>query len=61
MPIFITVELDDERALALAQFVKRVGWQEIRVNAVSDDEAYAMRDAIAAVADGLQARGYAPR
>lgn len=48
-------------ALALAQFVKRVGWQEIRQNAVDDDEAYEMRDALALLADALRSAGYAPR
>ena len=60
-PVFITVELDQETALALAQFVKRVGWSDIRGNAVDDDEAYAVRDGLAAVAVGLQQHGFAPR
>ena len=40
------MELEPAQALALAQFVKRVGWSEIRQNAVDDDEAYAMREAL---------------
>ena len=30
----ITCDLSDHQALALAQFVKRVGWREFRTNAV---------------------------
>ena len=42
----VWMELEPAQALALAQFVKRVGWSEIRQNAVDDDEAYAMREAL---------------
>lgn len=59
--VFVTVELDDESAQALAQLVKRIGWQEIRGCAIDDDEAYAMRDALGRVRDGLQEKGFAPR
>lgn len=38
--------LDDSEAHALAHFVKRVGWSEIRQNAVDDAEAYEIRDAL---------------
>ena len=40
--VMITLPLEPLQALALAQFVKRVGWSEIRQNAVDDDEAYAI-------------------
>lgn len=58
------LELQDitaAQAMALAQFVKRVGWNEIRVNAANDDEAYLMRDAISKLQDALSSNGYAPR
>ncbi|MEO3355901.1 DUF7706 family protein [Acinetobacter haemolyticus] len=58
------LELQDitaAQAMALAQFVKRVGWNEIRVNAANDDEAYLMRDAISKLQDALASNGYAPR
>jgi hypothetical protein len=57
----ISLSLEAGQALALAQFVKRVGWSEIRQNATDDDEAYAMRDALGELAKSLQAAGYAPR
>lgn len=53
--------LSEAQAMALAQFVKRVGWNEIRVNAVNDDEAHLMRDAISKLQDALARQGYAPR
>lgn len=53
----VSMELEPAQALALAQFVKRVGWTEIRQNAV----AYTMRDALGFLAKALQEAGYAPR
>jgi hypothetical protein len=53
--------LDDSEALALAQFVKRVGWSEIRQNAVDDAEAYEIRDALGRIALTLAEGGYEPR
>ncbi|MFW1807623.1 hypothetical protein ACG9Z8_06500 [Acinetobacter ursingii] len=53
--------LTEDQTFALAQFVKRVGWSEIRVNAVNDDEAYLMRDSISKLQDALARIGYAPR
>ena len=51
----------EAQALALAQFVKRVRWTEVRQNAVGDDEADLMMDAMNEVAKALAAVGYAPR
>lgn len=56
-----TFFLDKAEALAMAQFVKRVGWSEIRQNAVDDDEAYQIRDALGRVSLALAERGYEPR
>ena len=41
--------------------IKRVGWTEIRQNAVDDDEAYEMRTALGFLANALREAGYAPR
>ena len=57
----VLIELEAAQALALAQFVKRVGWTEIRQNAVDDDEAYEMRTALGFLANALREAGYAPR
>ena len=55
------LELTDDQAYALSQFVKRVGWQEWRQNAVDDDEAALMREAFGQLARALAEHGYAPR
>lgn len=57
----LTLELNDTEAAALAQFVKRIGWQEMRANAVDDDEAYRIGDAISQLQKALAEEGYAPR
>lgn len=57
----VSMALEPAQALALAQFVKRVGWSEIRGNAVDDDEACTMRDALEFLACALAEAGYAPR
>lgn len=57
----VSVYLDDDEALALAQLVKRLGWNEMRQNAVSEDETYLMRSALAKLMTGLYEAGYSPR
>jgi cytochrome c len=57
----IPLELTEQEALDLAQFVKRVGWQEMRQNAVDEDEAYRIREAIDKVRKALAEVGYSPR
>lgn len=59
--VTVTLELTPQEALALAQFVKRVCWTEVRQNAVGDDEADLMMDAMREVAKALAEAGYAPR
>ncbi len=59
--ITLTIELADQHAAALAQFVKRVGWREMRDNAVDEEETYQIRDGILAVQRGLAEAGHAPR
>lgn len=57
----LTVELSEELADALAQFVKLVGFAEMRSNAVDDAEAYLIRDAIDRVRMRLANAGFSPR
>lgn len=57
----LKVEMTPAEAWALAQFVKRVGWQEVRANAVSDDDAYTMRQALEKVREALNREGYSVR
>ena len=44
-PARIQFELPGDEAWALAQFVKRVGWTEMRENAESEEETYLIRSA----------------
>ena len=57
----LKVNLTGDQALARAQFVKRVGWSDMRACAVNDDEAYAIRSAVDQVARALAEIGYSPR
>ena len=57
----ITVCLSEEHALALAQFVKRVGWGAIRAASVNDDECYLMIESLGQVRASLAEIGFAPR
>lgn len=59
--VIFTVELSGLQAWALAQLVKRISWKEVRINAVNDNEAYEMIDAIARLQASLADTGYAPR
>lgn len=59
--INVSLVMTDSQAMALAQFVKRVGWQEFRSCAVDDDEAYEIRSAVDLVQKALAETGYAPR
>jgi hypothetical protein len=46
---------------ALAEFVKRVGWNEIRINASSEEEAYLIRYSLEKLRNMLSEAGYSPR
>lgn len=59
--VVFSVELSEEQAIALAQFAKRVGFAEMRSNAIDDFEAYEMRDAIDLLRIGLANAGFSPR
>lgn len=60
-PVTVSMALTDDQALALAQFVKRVGWSEFRNNAVDDNEAATIRSAVEVLQKALADAGYAPR
>lgn len=60
-PVTISVELPQEQAEALAQFVKRVGYQECHGLARNENEAYLMQYALAQLRFGLASVGYDPR
>ena len=55
------VETTEAEIMALAQFIKRVGWSDLRQNAVDDDEAYLMKNAVYKLQSAMAERGYAPR
>ena len=61
MPVDVDLELPPSAALALAQFVKRVTWKEMRDCAVDEAEAYEIRAAIDTLQKALGQAGYAPR
>jgi hypothetical protein len=61
LPVTVVMRVPDAEALALAQFVKRVGWREIRENAIDDAEAYEIRAAIYKLQTALAECGFAPR
>ncbi|WP_191939657.1 hypothetical protein IFU37_023355 (plasmid) [Pantoea agglomerans] len=47
--------------MALAQFVKRLTWSEMRACAVDDDETWVMKDAIQSLQKSLAEAGFSPR
>ena len=59
--ITIQLELTDDQALALAQFIKRVGYRAYRECAVDENEAYTMVYAADQLRQALARQGYAPR
>lgn len=59
--VTVTTELTESQAMALAQFVKRLSWSEMRACAVDDDETWVIKDAISALQKSLADVGYRPR
>lgn len=57
----LTFDLDPKNACALAQFVKKLTWSEMRSCAVDDGEADEIRDAINELKNALAKAGYKPR
>lgn len=59
--VIIEVELPDDLALALAEFLKRVGYNDYLELAIDKQQAYEMVDAGEMVRAALADKGYAPR
>ena len=59
--IKVEAEMTEQQATALAQFSKRVTWQDIRTNVVDDNETSVMLEAIKIIQDGLSEAGFSPR
>jgi hypothetical protein len=53
--------LNDNQAMALAQFTKRIGWTEVRALAASEAEAHQMCEAIYQLHTALGNHGFSPR
>ncbi len=59
--VTVSTELTDSQAMALAQFVKRLTWSEMRTCAIDDDETWVMKDAIQTLQKSLADAGFSPR
>lgn len=59
--ISLVADLTDAEALALAQFLKRIGFSDLREKSVDDAEAYLMRDGCDKLVKALNEHGYSPR
>ncbi len=57
----ITLDLTTDEAAALAQLLKRITYTAYRQHAVSDDEAYLMKDAGDVLTKALREVGFDPR
>jgi hypothetical protein len=57
----VQVRLTESEAWDLAQFLKRVGFDQFFVNAQDEDEAYRMMFAVEKVRQALAEVGYSPR
>lgn len=57
----IKIEIPQAEAWELAQYIKRMMWEDYRSHAASEAEAYRMRDAFFTLEDKLKAAGIHPR
>lgn len=57
----LTINLTDEQALALAQFLKRAGLSDYRSLSANKEEAYLMVGAGEAIREELRQGGFEPR
>lgn len=55
----LSLQLDENETMALAQLVKRLSWSDLRGCAVSDEEAWVMKSAIEKLQQALREEGYA--
>ncbi len=56
----LSLRLDENETMALAQFVKRLSWSDLRGCAVSDEEAWVMKSAVDKLQQALREEGYFP-
>lgn len=59
--VIVKLDLPPLQAQALAQLVKRIGWTELRQNAIDEEEAMDMRNAIQELQNELAQQGFNPR
>ena len=59
--VTVSTELSDSQVMALAQFVKRLTWSEMRASAIDDDETRVIKDAIQALQKSLADADFSPR
>jgi len=59
--VMLSLELTDSEAVALAQFVKRVTWTEMRACAADDYECNQIRRGLDLLRQELGLQGYSPR
>lgn len=57
----LEIEINESEQWLLAQFIKRLSFNDILGCAIDQDEAYAMRDVIYKIQDALQSNGVNPR
>lgn len=60
-PVSLHIELTQDEASQLAQFLKRMGLSDYRAKAQTEDEAYTMQDSAERVRVALADAGYDPR
>lgn len=59
--VHVDLDLDEDRALALAQLCKRMCWSDMLSMSVDKEECYVMRAAVADLRTALASAGFAPR
>ncbi len=57
----LDLDLDDQHSLALAQFLKRLTWSEMRACAIDTDETYLIKTALAILERAINDEGFNPR